>query len=168
MKANNIRISANNNFAVSCNGWRIWYSCSYIFFPIKKSGENPLTIGYIGSMDTAYSFEEIVKFFHNFLKFHSNSTLKILSRFNREDLFVLLKKYKIPRSKVTLNYALREELNKEINAFDIVVFYLIENYSLIASMPTKVGEALSCGKPIVCNTFNVDIAELVKNNNIGY
>ena len=89
-------------------------------------------------------------------------------KFNGEKLFVLLKKYKIPRSKVVLNYALREELNKEINSFDLVIFHLKENYSVIASMPTKVGEALSCGKPINCNTFNGDISELIKNNNIGY
>ena len=138
------------------------------FFPIKGSKKDSLTIGYLGSMDTAYSFEEIVKFFHNFLKFHNNSTLKILSKFDKEDLYVLLKKYKIPRSQVVMNYALREELNKEINTFDIVIFYLKENYSVIASMPTKVGEALSCGKPIICNTFNRDISELVENNNIGY
>ena len=138
------------------------------FFPINRGEKNSLTIGYLGSMDTAYSFEEIVKFFKNFLKFHNNSTLKILSKFDREDLYALLRKYKIPRSKVILNYALREELNKEINTFDIVIFYLKENYSVIASMPTKVGEALSCGKPIICNPFNMDIAELLENNNIGF
>ena len=35
-------------------------------------------------------------------------------------------------------------------------------------MPTKVGEALSCGKPVICNRFNRDICELIENNNIGY
>ena len=138
------------------------------FFPIKVNRKDSLTIGYLGSSDTAYSLEEIIKFYNNFLKFHDNSILKILSKLNSEELSVLLKKYNIPRSKVVLNYALREELNREINSFDLVIFYLKENYSVIASMPTKVGEALSCGKPIICNTFNGDISELIKNNNIGY
>ena len=35
-------------------------------------------------------------------------------------------------------------------------------------MPTKIGEALSCGKPVVCNAFNRDISELIQNNHIGY
>ena len=94
--------------------------------------------------------------------------LKILSNLDSEKLSDLLKKHKIPRSKVVLDYALRSELNKEINSFDLVVFYLKENYSVIASMPTKIGEALSCGKPIVCNTFNSDISDFIQNNHVGY
>ena len=63
------------------------------FFPIEGNKKGSLTIGCLGSIDTAYSFEEIVKFFYNFLKFHDNSILKILSKLNGEELFVLLKKY---------------------------------------------------------------------------
>jgi len=138
------------------------------FFPIKENKKDSLTIGYLGSADTAYNFEEVVKFFYNFLRFHENSILKILSNLDSEELSILLKKHNIPRSKVELNYALRKELNREINSFDLVVFYLKENYSVIASMPTKIGEALSCGKPVVCNAFNRDISELIQNNHIGY
>ena len=138
------------------------------FFPIKGNKKDSLIIGYLGSMHTAYSFEEIVKFFKNFLVFHDNSILKILSKLDGEELFVLLKKYSIPRSKVVVKYAIREELNREINSFDLLIFCLKENYSVIASMPTKVGEALSCGKPVICNTFNRDISELIENNNIGF
>ena len=50
------------------------------FFPIKENKKDSLTIGYLGSTDTAYSLEEVVKFFYNFLKFHENSILKILSK----------------------------------------------------------------------------------------
>ena len=35
-------------------------------------------------------------------------------------------------------------------------------------MPTKIGEALSCGKPVVCNAFNSDISDLIQNNHVGY
>lgn len=138
------------------------------FFPIKGNKKDSLTIGYLGSIATAYSFEEIIKFFKNFLNFHDNAILKILSKLDGEELFVLLKKYSIPRSKVVVKYAIREELNREINSFDLLIFCLKENYSVIASMPTKVGEVLSCGKPVICNAFNRDISELIENNNVGY
>jgi len=138
------------------------------FFPIKGNKKDTLTLGYLGNIDTAYNFEEIVKFFKNFLEFHDNSILKILTKSNSDELFILLKKYEVPRSKVVLKYALREELNREINSFDLLIFCLKENYSVIASMPTKVGEALSCGKPVICNAFNKDISELIETNNIGY
>ena len=138
------------------------------FFPIKKTRNHSLTIGYLGSAGTAYNLEAVIRFFYNFLKHEDKSILKILSKLDREELSVLLKKHKIPRSKVVLDYALRSELNREINSFDLVVFYLKENYSVIASMPTKIGEALSCGKPVVCNAFNSDISDLIQNNHVGY
>ena len=138
------------------------------FFPIQENRNDSLTIGYLGSAGTAYNLEEVIKFFYNFLKFEDKSILKILSNLDSEKLSALLKKHKIPRSKVVLDYALRSELNKEINSFDLVVFYLKENYSVIASMPTKIGEALSCGKPVVCNAFNSDISDLIQNNHVGY
>ena len=34
-------------------------------------------------------------------------------------------------------------------------------------MPTKIGEFLSSGKPIICNPANEDIVEIIKNNKVG-
>ena len=34
-------------------------------------------------------------------------------------------------------------------------------------MPTKIGETLACGVPIVCNPFNEDICDLLENNEAG-
>ena len=41
------------------------------------------------------------------------------------------------------------------------------SFSLLASMPTKIGESLGCNVPIICNAFNADIQDLMSNNNIG-
>ena len=34
-------------------------------------------------------------------------------------------------------------------------------------MPTKIGEVLACGVPLVCNAFNEDIKNLVLENKVG-
>ena len=66
------------------------------------------------------------------------------------------------------NYFLnRSELNDAINEFDLLAFCLKENFSIVASMPTKIGESLSCGVPIICNAFNEDIQSIISQENIG-
>ena len=34
-------------------------------------------------------------------------------------------------------------------------------------MPTKIGEVLACGIPLICNSFNSDIEKLVNENKVG-
>ena len=50
---------------------------------------------------------------------------------------------------------------------DIGIFYCNKNYSIQASFPTKIGEFLSSGIPILCNDFNKDIKNLINQNKIG-
>jgi glycosyltransferase involved in cell wall biosynthesis len=59
-------------------------------------------------------------------------------------------------------------LPSEISKFDFLGFCLKENYSINASMPTKIAEALACGVPIVCNAFNKDIKNLIEAEGIGF
>ena len=61
----------------------------------------------------------------------------------------------------------REKLSQEISSFDLLGFYLKENFSINASMPTKIAETLACGIPIVCNGFNEDIKNILEKNDIG-
>jgi glycosyltransferase involved in cell wall biosynthesis len=64
--------------------------------------------------------------------------------------------------KISVNFVRdKEKLVNAINSFDVCIFYLNENYSVKASMPTKVGEVLMCGVPIICNNFNEDIEEII-------
>ena len=61
----------------------------------------------------------------------------------------------------------RNKLNYEINKFDICIFFANINFSIKASFPTKIGEVLLAGKPIICNNFNKDIYNLISLNKIG-
>ena len=61
----------------------------------------------------------------------------------------------------------RQELPEKISKFDFLGFYLKENFSVQASMPTKIAEVLACGIPVVCNAFNSDIKNLITDNDVG-
>jgi len=34
-------------------------------------------------------------------------------------------------------------------------------------MPTKIGESLACGVPIICNSFNSDIRNIIETYDVG-
>jgi glycosyltransferase involved in cell wall biosynthesis len=61
----------------------------------------------------------------------------------------------------------REDLNFELNKLSALLFYLKPSFSLIASMPTKIGESLGCNVPIICNKFNKDIHEMMTEHDAG-
>ena len=66
-----------------------------------------------------------------------------------------------------VGFCSREDLNVAINDLSVILFYLKPSFSLLASMPTKIGESLGCNVPIICNAFNKDIQGLMSENNVG-
>ena len=60
-----------------------------------------------------------------------------------------------------------KNIHKNIKKFDFLIFSCFENISIKASMPTKIGESLLSGVPIICNNFNEDIYNLIKNDKVG-
>ena len=53
-----------------------------------------------------------------------------------------------------------EEISDAFEKFDCLIFNLNINFSISASMPTKIGESLSSNTPVICNNFNDDIEEI--------
>ena len=61
----------------------------------------------------------------------------------------------------------KKNLVNKLSEIDIGVFYCNTNFSIKGSYPTKFGEFLSSGIPIMCNIFNEEITNLVIRNKIG-
>ena len=121
---------------------------------------------YLGSVDGAYDIKYVLDYFYKLLKLRDNVFLKILTidiiKVNK-----ILQNYKFKTSNIEIKKVDRLSVINEIINSDIGIFYLKKNFSLQASYPTKIGELLSCGVPIICNSFNTDISKSFKENNIG-
>jgi glycosyltransferase involved in cell wall biosynthesis len=127
-----------------------------------------LNIGYLGSVDTAYDFTKFCFLISQLLEVYEGSIhLKVLTNQSAEDVSALIPKKILPQLKLEVKYVERAKLSEEISSFDFLGFCLKENFSIVASMPTKIGETLACGVPIVCNSFNSDIDRLLEDNEAG-
>lgn len=164
------KLYIENHFNRSSQSIKVIRTCvDFTDFKIKKSyeKENIITIGYLGSIDTAYSFDSFLNLIKGLEKYGHSIELKVLSKNSPQTITTYLKKNKLEHVNCVTHFAKREELATFINEFDLLGFSLKESFSLIASMPTKIAESLACGTPIVCNNFNADIEAFISKENIG-
>lgn len=116
---------------------------------IKWKAEGKFILGYVGSIGTWYMLDEMLDFF------------KVLQT-KKETVFVFItqeqklvhdtcKKKGIDDSNVYTTSCLHHEVPDYVNTFDASVFFIKPSFSKKASSPTKQGEIMAMGKPIICN-----------------
>lgn len=128
---------------------------------------NNLVVGYLGSTDTAYDFNKFCFFLNQIKTLECGIELRIFTGQKIKEVKEALARNNLDDVNKQIRFIERKDLAYELSQLDCLGFYLKENFSIKASMPTKIAEALSCGVPIVCNSFNSDIEELIGLNNIG-
>lgn len=127
-----------------------------------------IKIGYLGSTDTAYDFKIFCNLINQINSFNKKAVeLKVFTKDKRESIEKILIDKNINISNLEVRFVERKDLPVELSKLSFVGFYLKENFSVQASMPTKIAEALACGIPIICNEFNSDIKKLIERNRIG-
>ncbi len=164
------KIYIENNFKTSSESIKVIRTCvDFEDFKIKKSfnKKDKITIGYLGSIDTAYDFDSFLNLLKGLEAYGHTIELKILSKTSPEIVKKYLRKNSLEHLKHQIFFAKRRELSAFINEFDLLGFTLKESFSLIASMPTKIAESLACGTPIICNNFNEDIERIILKYNVG-
>jgi glycosyltransferase involved in cell wall biosynthesis len=137
-----------------------------VFKKIKNDKDETIRFGYLGTLDTAYNFQIVLNFFNLFSQKHSNAALEIYSSTSKSKIMNIAKEigFNDPERLSIKFIRDKKELVSQINNFSACIFYLNENFSVKASMPTKIGEVLMCGVPIICNRFNNDIEHLINQN----
>ena len=159
-----------NNFLKPSDDIHVIRTCvDFNEFTILKGNheKDALVIGYLGSIDTAYDFDKFLYFIKNILNYDNEVEVHMLTKAPREKIMSYLSKHKLENLRFKNYFLDRKELNNAINKFDLLAFCLKENFSVIASMPTKIGESLACGVPIVCNAFNEDIESIINKETVG-
>ena len=127
----------------------------------KASGKNNDLVGkfgfsdrfvfvYCGSIGTWYLLDEMLEFF------------KVAKTINPKVFFLILTGFAdMVKQKITqkglkledfyITYADYEDVPRWISSADAGLFFIAPAYSKISSCPTKFGEALACGIPVVIN-----------------
>jgi glycosyltransferase involved in cell wall biosynthesis len=129
--------------------------------------KNQLVLGYIGSLGTWYLTDEMMAFYSRLLKQYPEAVFLIISHDSISFLFEISKKYGINKNKIIVKKADRNEMPLYLSIMDFSVMFIKPAFSKKASSPTKLGELMAMGIPVVCNADVGDVEEIVEKYHAG-
>ena len=133
-------------------------------------GLNPsqFVLSYIGSLGTWYMADEMLHFFSVLKRKLSNAKFLFLTPDSKKMIINLAKKYNLNEADFIFKFSSRKDLPQLAHASDFSIFFIKPVYSKKSSSPTKMGELMAMGIPLICNA-NVGDVDLIMNKvNAGF
>jgi glycosyltransferase involved in cell wall biosynthesis len=110
-----------------------------------------LTVVYSGSLDGWYLTEQMADFFASIVEKRSDVHLLWLTTGSRERVRQLMETRGIKESNFTVRSVRAREVPSYLAAGDVGIAFIKRCISKLASSPTKNGEYLACGLPVIIN-----------------
>jgi glycosyltransferase involved in cell wall biosynthesis len=129
--------------------------------------EGKLVLAYAGSLGGWYMAEEMVALFTELLRTQPNAHFLILTQSRYELIARILEGENIDRSRYTILTVASGEVPRYLAAGDLAVSFIKPCFSKLSSSPTKIGEYLASGLPIITNRGIGDVDELVERSAVG-
>lgn len=135
-----------------------------------KLGLKPsqFVLGYIGSLGTWYLADEMLQFFSVLKQKYTDAKFLFITPDDKEQLISLGKKYRLDAEDFIVNFAQRKDIPSIAHAFDFSIFFIKPSYSKKSSSPTKMGELLAMGIPLICNNNVGDVEAIMHQTKAGF
>jgi glycosyltransferase involved in cell wall biosynthesis len=125
------------------------------------------TLVYSGSLDGWYLTDKMADFFASLVKRLPNAHLLWLTMGSRERVEGLMRELGIGDSNFSVHSVASSEVPAYLSAADAGISFIKPCFSKLASSPTKNGEYLACGLPLILNAGIGDSDALATEWNIG-
>ena len=135
----------------------------------REAGIPPgaFVLGYSGSVGTWYLLPDMLDFFRVCLRQRADSIFLLLTRDRPEEIWNLARAKDIPEQSIRIRPVTRDEMPAWLSVFDRSVFFILPSFSKQASSPTKQGELMGMGIPVVCNAGVGDTESIVEQSGGG-
>lgn len=118
-------------------------------------------LSYLGSIGTWYMLDEMLDFFVHLEKKYNKVLFLFLTPEDPQVIRNVAKSKNIRQENILIDFAQRADLAKKISISDASIFFIRPCFSKISSSPTKLGELLAMGIPVICNDGVGDVKEIV-------
>ena len=118
-------------------------------------------LGYIGSIGTWYMLPEMLDFFKVWKGKNESGKFLFVSGVNPKTIYNLAKQKSISEADVLVISCSHKEVPQYISILDLAIFFIRPTFSKKASSPTKQGEIMAMGIPLVCNAGVGDTDKIV-------
>ena len=129
--------------------------------------QNEPTLVYSGSLDGWYLTAKMADFFARFLTHHEDAHLIWLTTGSRDRVKSLMQERNIKEKNYSVHSVPADQVPLYLSAADIGLSFIKPCFSKLASSPTKNGEYLACGLPLVLNAGIGDSDSLVNDWRAG-
>ena len=123
--------------------------------------KNDFIISYVGSTGTWYMLDEMLDFFKVLLLKKSNAKFLFITKDSRDKIYQKCLQKNISKSYVIIKESSREMMPSYIGLSNFSIFFILPFYSKKASSPTKMGEIMNLGIPIICNNGVGDVDQIM-------
>jgi len=124
-------------------------------------------LGYVGSIGTWYMLPEMLDYFKVLKQKNNDAVFLFISGENPEHILNEVEKRGVDKTSVFIQSVLHKEVPLHISLFDESIFFIRASYSKKASSPTKQGEIMAMGIPLICNAGVGDTDRVVKKYQAG-
>ena len=119
-------------------------------------------ISYVGSIGTWYMLDEMLDFFKCLQIKKPNAKFFFITKDDPQLILEKAKNKDIEISSIKIQPSSREMMPSYIGASNFSIFFILPVFSKKASSPTKMGEIMNLGVPIICNSGVGDVDEIME------
>lgn len=122
---------------------------------------------YLGSLGTWYLLEEMLDFFKVLKVTYATAKFYIITNDDKHNIVRIAVRKGIPESDLIIESAKREEVPQKLAAGNWGISFIKPSFSKTASSPTKMGEMLAMGIPLVVNDKVGDVRQICETSKGG-
>jgi len=130
--------------------------------------EGDFIISYLGSIGGWYLTKEMLRFCGRLLLKKPEARFLFISNNNHNDITDAAKEYNIPENKIIVKFAGRTQVPTLLSFSSYSLFFIKPCYSKLSSSPTKHGEIMAMGIPVIANSGVGDVKEIIEKYEAGF
>ena len=125
-------------------------------------GAEDSVVVYLGSLGSWYMLDEMLDFFGVYATMNPKARLLFITQDETDLIERAAAARGIGLDRLFIHAASREDVPRFLAAADLGIFFIMPLFSKKASSPTKMGEMLAVGLPIVANSGIGDVDRLIR------
>lgn len=129
---------------------------------------NSFVLCYLGAIGTWYMLDEMLDFFKHLQVVKKNVVFLFITNEAPSVIENLAQSKSIPLNSLRILGAQRSDVPLLLSIADVAIFFIKPTFSKKASSPTKQGEIMGMGIPLICNAGVGDTDQIVESSSCGY
>ena len=137
-----------------------------LFKPENRDSEE-FTLGYLGSLGTWYMLKEMLLVYKTIIDKIPSAKFHFLTKDDPSLIYTKARELDIDCTHICVEESDRRDIPFKTRNWNYSVFFILPCFSKLSSSPTKQGELMGMGIPIICNSGVGDVDSIVEKYESG-